>query len=263
MPGIKSPINLRAGVPVAGTPAAGATAAESAPATGAAQDLQLTASLAGLVDEPSRKYFARDLRDDDPITWTVHVPAGYDPERPPGLFVFVPPIKVGTIPKRYKAVMADKNLIWVAANRSGNKTDPGLRFSYALLAPLLIDDHYRVDQDRIYISGFSGGGRVASAVAPQYPGLFKGAIYICGVNSWGRDRPRDFQQVRANRFVFLTGTKDFNRSETRDIYREYKRAAVQGILFMDIEGMAHNIPPVADLSAAIDFLDGQSTASDS
>jgi hypothetical protein len=222
------------------------------------QDLQLSATLAGLVEESSRKFFARELGDDQPITWTVHVPAGYDPERPPGLFVFVPPIAVGTIPGRLKLVMAEKNLVWVAANQSGNKIDPGLRFSYALLAPLMAGDHFRIDQSRIYISGFSGGGRVASAIAPQYPGLFKGAIYICGVNSWGDDKPRSIKQVRNNRYVFLTGTEDFNRSQTRDIYREYKQSAVKGIQFMDVKGMAHAIPPAKELAVAIDFLDGKS-----
>lgn len=226
------------------------------------QDLQLTATLAELVEEPSRKFFARELGDDQPITWTVHVPANINPEKPPGLLVFVSPIAVGRIPARLKPVMAEKNLIWVAANQSGNKTDPGLRFSYALLAPLMTDDHFRVDQSRIYVSGFSGGGRVASAIAPQYPGLFKGAIYICGVNSWGSSKPPGIKQVRENRFVFLTGTRDFNRSQTRDIYREYKQAAVKGILFMDIEGMAHNIPPAGDLAAAIDFLDDKSAATE-
>lgn len=227
-----------------------------AAAAALAEDRELGGTLAELVDASSRKYFSKELAEDDPVSWFVHVPDGYDPARPPGLLVFVPPVTSGRVPARLKPVMAEKNLIWIAANQSGNQVDPGLRFNYALLAPLAAGKHYQLDPERIYISGYSGGGRVASAIAPFYPAMFRGAIYICGVNSWGPDKPPGIKQIRANRFVFLTGTEDFNRSQTRDIYLEYKRAAVRGILFMDIEGMGHVIPPAADLAGAIDFLDG-------
>jgi pimeloyl-ACP methyl ester carboxylesterase len=76
----------------------------------------------------------------------------------------------------------------------------------------------------VYVSGFSGGGRVASMVAPEYPQVFKGAIFICGVNDWGNRKPADLETVQSNRYVFLTGRKDFNRSETRSVHRSYNTA---------------------------------------
>lgn len=221
-----------------------------------AEDRELSATLSDLVEPSSHKYFAQQLRPDVPIRWALHVPGNYNPERPPGLFVFVSPVESGVIPERLKPVMAGKNLIWVSPNQAGNQTDPGLRFSYTLLAPLVVDEHYRVDSERVYLSGFSGGGRVASAIASRYPELFRGAIYICGVNSWGPKRPAAISRIRSNRYVFLTGSEDFNRSQTRGIYREYKRAAVKGIQFMEVEHMGHRLPPADRLAAAIDFLDG-------
>lgn len=41
-------------------------------------------------------------------------------------------------------------------------------------APILFDDQ------QIFVAGFSGGGRVASKLASQYPEVFAGALYICG-----------------------------------------------------------------------------------
>jgi len=154
--------------------------------------------------------------------------------------------------------MSAKNLIWIGAQRSGNNVNVKLRISYALLATVLGKQQYSIDPARVYITGLSGGGRVASAIAPQYPQLFKGAIYNCGVNGWGEALPARIDEVRANRFVFVTGTEDFNRRETRQVYAAYKRAGVEATRLMDISHMGHSNPGPADFAQAIDFLDGVS-----
>ena len=155
-------------------------------------------------------------------------------------------------------MLDEKNLIWIGANYSGNRVRVARRVSLALLATALADRDYRIDASRIYVSGFSGGGRTASAVAPEYAQIFRGAIYICGVNFWNARKPKRLDQVRDNRYVFLTGKKDFNRAETRRVHRAYQRADVEKVLLLEVAGMDHRMPPVEDLATAVTFLDAGS-----
>jgi predicted peptidase len=159
------------------------------------------------------------------------------------------------MPGRYKPILAEENLIWIGANHSGNRVRVARRISLALLATALADREFSIDASRVYVSGFSGGGRTASAVAPEYPQIFKGAIYICGVNFWNSRKPKELGRVRDNRYVFLTGKEDFNRSETRRVLRAYQRADVEEVLLLEVPGMDHRMPPAHDLAAAIDYLD--------
>ena len=230
------------------------------PAVAVADDVALgefsvSATLLELVGVESASRYEGVVEPDEAIEWQIYVPESYDPAEPAGLMVYISPMDTGRIPGAWKDVMAASNLIWIGANRSGNQVRVARRVSYAMVAPAVLARHYQVDSSRVYVSGFSGGGRVASMVAPEYPQVFKGAIFICGVNSWGNREPALLETVQANRYVFLTGRKDFNRRETRTAYRSYQRAGVEGVLLMDISGMDHRNPPAAKLTEAIAFLD--------
>jgi dienelactone hydrolase len=216
-----------------------------------------TATVAELVGEETARYFASVIASDVQIEWDIYVPEGYDPEVPAGLVVYISPGDSGDIPNRWKSVLDERNLIWIAANQSGNSVDGGLRITYAVLAPTLASKTYRIDKSRVYVSGLSGGGRVASIVAPEYAHVFKGAVYNCGVNFWGKREPKRLSQIQANRYVFVTGNDDFNRRETKDAYSSYKKAGVAGVKLLDIPGMGHENPNGANFGKAIDFLDGQ------
>ena len=92
-------------------------------------------------------------------------------------------------------------------------------------------------------------------VAIHFANVFSGAIYICGAEFWTDDPPRFFPRVQANRYIFVTGDGDFNRSLTRIIYRRYKQAGVPNIKLMTINGMGHTTPGETDFRKAIHFLD--------
>lgn len=146
--------------------------------------------------------------------------------------------------------MADTNMIWIAANRSGNSVSAQRRVTFALLATVLAKKNYNIDTERVYLSGFSGGGRIASEIAPAYPQLFNGAIYHCGVNFWN-EAPTNLELVRNNRFVFITGSEDFNRRETRRIFGAYQKAGVDKVTLIDVTHMGHSLSAVADLRQAV------------
>lgn len=215
----------------------------------------VSTTLPELVGAESASRFEGVIAPDEAIEWELYVPETYDPGNPAGLMVYISPSVAGKIPEHWKAVMAASNLIWIGANSSGNRTRVSRRATYAIFAPTVIARHYRVDASRVYVSGFSGGGRVASMVAPQYPQIFKGAIFICGVNPWVDHDPAELEAAQANRYVFLTGRDDFNRDETRSAYRSYRKAGAENVLLMDIGGMDHRNPKARNFREAIDFLD--------
>ena len=215
------------------------------------------ASLPEVIGEEAAARFESVVEPGETIEWELFVPESYDPERPPGLLVYVSPTDSGHIPAGWQAVLEAANLIWIGANRSGNRVRVARRATYAMVAPAVAARDYRIDSSRVYVSGFSGGGRVASMIALDYPHVFRGALYICGVNPLGDRKPAQLDSIRSNRYVFLTGRKDFNRLETRSVHRSYRRAGVENVMLMDIPGMDHRIPSPERLGKALDFLDGR------
>lgn len=189
------------------------------------------------------------------FSWEIHVPENYNPDFPPGILIYVSPQNSIKIPRGWLEIIEDNNLIWIAALDSGNKIEVPERFIKALLAPFLLQSNYIINTNRIYITGFSGGGRVASIVATQYPHLIKGAIYNCGVNFWENLDEERTRLVLNNRFVFVTGSDDFNLQDTKNVFRKYKKAGAQNIDLMIINGMGHENPHRNRLDQAIKFLD--------
>jgi len=215
------------------------------------------ATVLELLGESSAQGYESLVSIDDPIQWQVYVPESYDPQKPAGLLVYISPTNSGQIPDDWKSLMEQYNLIWVAADNSGNNAPVVNRFTFALLATVLVDRYYRLDEKRRYISGFSGGGRVASMVATEYAKLFRGAIYNCGVNFWDDNPAVSIDQLKTNRYVFITGAKDFNKTDTRRVYGQYEKAGVEQIKLMVIPFMGHRNPGSRDYGKAIAWLDGE------
>jgi len=230
-------------------------AGAASPAETLRGDVRLAATPAELVGDDAAERFGSALDPQEVIEWQLYVPGHYEAEKPAGLLVFISPTDSGGPPGIYKSLLDEHNLIWIGANGSGNRVRVARRVSLALLAAALADREYRIDSARVYVAGFSGGGRTASELAPEYAQLFRGAIYICGVNFWGGRKPAHLDQVRQNRYVFVTGSRDFNRAETRKVHRAYRRADVENVLLLDITGMDHSMPSIRNLAAAIAFLD--------
>ncbi len=95
------------------------------------------------------------------------------------------------MPPSWKTVLDDKGVIFVSAAKSGNAENAiGRRMPLALLATHNIVQKFTVDTERVYVSGFSGGSRIALRLALGYPDLFKGAFLNAGSGSdWKRRHP--------------------------------------------------------------------------
>jgi poly(3-hydroxybutyrate) depolymerase len=218
---------------------------------------QLSSSMLQVVGESTARHTEKLIAPDELLTWEIYVPENYRSDNPPGLMVYISPTPSGEIPRDWETVMEDRNLIWVAANESGNSVIVARRAIFAMIAPTLIQKQYKVDTARVYLSGLSGGGKMASMVATDNAHLFKGAIYNCGVDFWQRDPPQRFEQIKQNHYVFVTGTFDQALEPTKKVYKQYRKAGVENIKLMVIRNMTHRNPNRFKFSEAIEFLDSR------
>ena len=224
------------------------------PQTGA---FHISETLAGIAGAEAARSVADVVPPDEPITWEMYVPEHYDPERPPGLMVYISPTRSGEMPRGWDRVMDDHNLIWIAANRSGNSVIVGRRAIFAQLAPSVAGRRYELDSERIYVTGLSGGGKMASMVATEHANLFKGAIYNCGVEFWDRQTPRHIELIRQNHYVFVTGTLDQALEPTKKAHRNYLDAGVANSKLMVIRDMTHRNPNRYNFAKAVEYLDAR------
>lgn len=222
------------------------------PATGA---FRVSETLAGIAGNDAAGRIAGVIAPHEPITWEVYVPDHYDAARPPGLMVYISPTSSGEMPRGWDSVMDEYNLIWIAANESGNSEIVGRRAVLAQIAPAVIGRDYAIDQERIYISGLSGGGKMASMVAAEHADLFKGGIFNCGVEFWDRAEPQLIDVIRRNHYVFITGTLDQALEPTKDAHAKYLDAGVANAKLMVIREMTHRNPSRYHFADAVAYLD--------
>jgi hypothetical protein len=187
------------------------------------------------------------------VAWTVYWPDN-ESGHAPGVLVYVSPGSVGYLDPRWLESLDRANLALVSADDSGNEVLSAKRMALAILGLDVLRGERPIDAERIYVSGFSGGGQVASTLAALYPDLFQGGIYICGADYWQEDYRTDLDRLRKNRFVFLTGTRDFSRHSVREVYRRYVEAGIDQSRLTVVPRMGHEHPDAADFAAALDYL---------
>ncbi len=201
---------------------------------------------------------AEILRSDDNLSWQIYVPETYDATRPAGVVVYVSPTPKGGPPRIWNRPLGEKNLIWIGANNSGNRVGVGKRMFLAMLAPKVLANEYVLDASRVYVAGFSGGGKTASRVSSARPETFRGGIYIAGAAAWGSSTPPPkLDVIKQNYHVFLTGTNDFNERLTRRVYAAYKAAGVENCELIVVNRLGHALPGRSVFVRAIEYLDSR------
>jgi predicted esterase len=230
----------------------------ASPRTGALTLSYTTGELLGDVASRVESAVPRD----EVITWEIYVPGDYRPDNPAGLFVFVSPISAGRMPIKWRSVMDENNLIWIAANKSGNRVVVSRRMLFAVLAVLVAERNYSVDTQRLYISGFSGGGKVASRIAESHAQTFKGGFFIGGTEVWKDEPPSGIESMKSNHYVFLCGSSDQALRSCEQAFRAYRAQDIENTKLMVIRGMGHNTPDASNFAKAIAFLDSPGTTAE-
>jgi predicted esterase len=204
-------------------------------------------------------------------TFEILVPKDYKPTVPHGLFIWISANNEPKISKEWEAVLAQKKLIFIGAKNSGNPRSIFDRFRMAVDANLNLRELYNVDGRRVYVSGFSGGARVASMLGVAYGEMFSGAACFMGVNFYentkapdGKTYPLDYipdDQVlelakKFCRYAFITGSKDPNRPNTLGVLENgFKKEGFANAQVFDIPDQGHSPPAAEWLKKVLDYLD--------
>jgi predicted esterase len=192
--------------------------------------------------------------------FVLYVPAAV-PAQGYALMVFVPPWPSATVPALWPAVLERQGMIFVSAANSGNETSTiGRRMPLALLAAQNVLDRYPVDRRRVYVSGFSGGSRVALRLAVAYPDLFRGTLLAAGSDPLGEAIPpgpaelfRQFQDQA--RLVYLTGENDgFHLEADKRSRRSLPEFCVFDVESRTVPWTGHEPAGPVSLGSALDAL---------
>jgi hypothetical protein len=194
---------------------------------------------------------------DQKIEWRMYVPRDYSAATPPGVLVFIPSIDWGGIPDEWQPVMDSHNLIWISPSQAGGSAPAQERMIKAVLAPRAADFDYVIDNERVYIAGFSDGGMVANLVQAADPATFKGGIYICGALFWGDKEPAKLDLMRSNRHVFIRGCFDSRERKVRGVYDEYRKAGFENVELITVQTRRRRLPQPQYMDQAIRYLDEQ------
>ena len=214
---------------------------------------QLTARFEDLVadagpdfDESLTEFFSAE----EELTYEITLPSAYKVQAP-AVFAYISPKAGAAIPSAWTEIFDAYNLAWVGALNSGNDVHVARRVGMALLAPTAIQKLYSNISDQFFISGFSGGGRVASMMVPNYPDRFDGALYICGANPLMGPTEAIVSQLNNISLVFLTGTGDFNLQDTQLARATYEYAGISSTQLMIVNELEHALPGAPVLREAL------------
>ena len=205
-------------------------------------------------------------------TWVVSAPTSAAEGEPHGLFVFISPREQGSIPDGWQETLEKNRLIWVGPNEAGNRVSTLWRAAVGLESVDLATRRYTIDPDRIYISGHSGGARVASTVAFFHPDRFTGGVYFAGVNWYESTPPRDGQFLPASigkppgsvlelvrdrsRHAIVQGSDDTVATYVPSLWDVIKQSDFRTFEYLSIEGHGHGLPDAQWLDRGLAVLDG-------
>lgn len=160
-------------------------------------------------------------------SYAAFVPSNYNPSTPWPIIYFFDPVARGSEPvKKYAEVADELGYILVCSNNSQNGP---INDSYIAADALFLDteNRFTIDKDRIYTSGFSGGSRVALAIAIN-------TNQIAGVLGVGATEPisPDFRLLRKQNFKYvgLVGILDKNYDEHRHFKNKLDGLGVSNLL---------------------------------
>lgn len=168
-----------------------------------------------------------------------------------GLMVFVWPADDIQVPTDWWKVFRDRNMIYIAARKSGNTENIfDRRVPLALHGYDYAMRNYDLDPERVYIGGFSGGSRTAQRVAIAYPDVFRGVVMVGGSDTLGGESGFTLPSAELvrllqerTRFVFSTGGDDsVNRAKDARTRKNLEELCMQGIRNAPQNGVEHWVP---------------------
>lgn len=208
----------------------------------------------------------------------IHIPASYDGTKPFGLIVFIPAAgSMKALPKGWEKVLNDRQLLFICPPRAINSCENNHRMGLAVIGALKMQELYKVDSQRVYAAGISGGARTASVLGFYQSDIFRATIQSCG-SDFPREVPRVVavplerdkggtygvcgatpEEIKNSRekvkFVIITGPGDFRHGNLLDIYTDGFVKDGYKAKLLDFPKMKHEICDTDALTQALDFIE--------
>lgn len=184
---------------------------------------------------------------DDSLQYSLYLPADFENDKYYPLLLFLDPSARGDFPvKQYKNI-ADEQGVILAGSLNSKNFDAASSFSSASAMLQNIISKYRIDKERIWLAGFSGGSRAASNYAAKDESI-KGVI-ACGAGFSNTDFISSGKSIP---FAGLVGYKDMNFEEMIRVNKQLTDANKENLLLFFDGG--HMWPPEKEMSIAVQWL---------
>ncbi len=204
-------------------------------------------------------------------SYEILLPKNFRASESYGVFIWINAGDSPAIPKAWEAILEKHKLIFIGAKKSGNKRNIFDRMRLAIDANHNLRQLYKIDGRRVYMSGFSGGSRVASMLGVAWGDMFSGTICCMGVNFYTDITAPDGKVYGLNyipneellpivkqacRYSLITGEKDFNLANTKGAFESgFEKEGFKNAQLLEIPDYGHKPPPAEWLEKAILFLD--------
>lgn len=198
----------------------------------------------------------------------VFVPQHYDGTQAFSFYFHISPGAKPNLPTNYKPILKERNMIMASAAKGGNKEPLMRRLTLALDTLATLKTQYKIDDSRVYIGGFSGGGISAMTAQLIYPDIWQGALshargmnvgnfgeYYTEVEYFGKKEFKRASRMK-QRFAILSGPGDFNHEHCRNSAKQWKKHGFN-VKFYDIPSMKHANAPPASFEEALDWVMGK------
>jgi hypothetical protein len=183
-------------------------------------------------------------------SYALYLPAAYDPAKKwPVLYAFDPGGRAKVPLALFREAAEELGVIVACSHNSRNGPWEPI---FAAAAAMWADTHERLalDDDRVYVTGFSGGARAAS-IFPKMIGRPVAGIVACGA---GLAESRGVGEIQAGAYCGLVGTADFNFWEMMELDKLLDRRADLPHWIRTFDG-GHEWPPASACAESLKWLE--------
>ena len=183
-------------------------------------------------------------------TYALYLPSGYSPERRWSVLLAFDPAARGPVMVEKYRVAAEQYGVIVAASNNSRNGPVAVSTAAAQSMSADVSRRFSIDPERVYLTGLSGGARVAMGIALS-------RNHIAGVIASSAGFPDSQPRGRVDFAVFGTaGTEDFNYVEMRILDRKLSSPH-----FLAVFRGGHALPPDEVAVDAVEWMELQAMQS--
>lgn len=186
---------------------------------------------------------------DSSLSYTLYLPSKYSTEKQWPVIYFFEPAARGTLPlNKYKEIAENHRVVLICSNASRN----GLHINESFrIAKNVFEDSQKklnINRERIFLSGFSGGSRLAFTLSIHYPET-KGVIGIGALSPVpGISIPDKLDVLYAG----IVGVRDMNYQEHKKGVQILDEKKIRNLLIINTND--HSWAPQEDFELALEWM---------